>query len=93
MSGTPSSSSSRPLAVILGLVALVGLAIAAASFLVVAGVIAALLTQAGQAPKTWYADCEQLSSEDCTECCRAHGHDGSASGELLNEGGRTCGCL
>lgn len=89
----PSPSTPRPLALVLALVALIGLGLAAVSFLVVAGVIAALLAQAGQAPKTWYAECEQLRSDDCSECCRAHGHNASASGALLNEGGRTCGCL
>jgi len=52
------------------------------------------LSLADQVERTYYPECETLaSSEACERCCEAHGHSGHASGSLINEAGKTCGCF
>lgn len=44
--------------------------------------------------KTYYPDCEMLtSSDECSACCNEHGHSGNISGNVLNDDGKECGCF
>lgn len=44
--------------------------------------------------KTYYPDCEHVAtSDECSACCRKHGHSSSATGNMINEKGKNCGCF
>lgn len=58
------------------------------------GGFGAMVFSVFSAEKTYYAECEQVSSfDECSACCKAKGHNGHAYGELINEEGKPCGCL
>jgi len=79
--------------VVIVVVVLMGLGAASCFCLFGAGMVGGL-GMIGSAEKTYYPACEMLDdSQLCKECCSRHGHNGHASGNLINEDGKLCGCF
>ncbi len=86
-------SNSKSLGLVVVVLVLLGLGCACLGGAGFFGGIFALLAGVSGQPKTYYAECEMLPSEDCTACCQRHGHAASASGAMINDDGKTCGCM
>lgn len=86
----PESKSNKKLFIILAIVAFLG--VSAVACCGVAGWFG--FTKVQDMDKTYYTECEDLNdSDECNTCCRDRGHSGHVHGEMINEEGKTCGCI
>lgn len=57
------------------------------------GIFGAIFSGISSMEKTYYPECETTAGNVCKTCCEQRGHNGYSAGELVNEPGKTCGCL